>query len=334
MSVKSYYIMGYSRLGKYLKEFLGAYLDGEFLGFLDNKVQADNVYKPEDIFDRAHSVFVGSINYMYEMQKQLEDLGFENVVSFGELTCKYPKLQEYNQAFYRLKEDYELNKEKYEGLRKILADEKSVKVLDTIIKFRRTFDVNLYSTIADDIENQYFENFVPKDIDTFVDGGAFDGDTVLRMCRHGIRPKKIYFFEPDEYSLALAKNTLKDIKGIEYYPFGFSDEEKVLKFDSRGDLGSCFCEDGDLKIRCVSLDETVKEDRAFIKMDIEGSEMDALNGAKRLIKNGSPLAICVYHKPSDIWKVPQLLSNYYKYKFYLRHYTNSIFDTILYGVPQ
>ncbi|MBR1908000.1 FkbM family methyltransferase [bacterium] len=362
-----YYIVSYGTLGKYLYDFFKSDTNLCFMGFLDNIKTGENVFRPEIIIDKDSIAVIASINYMYDLTHQLKALGFKNVITFADLTLMYPELQNFNQAFLGLKEDYKNNKEKYEQVRNILADEKSKEVLDTIIEFRKTYNIDLYSKIADDINREYFEDFMPKDEKIFIDGGAFDGDTVLRAVNCGYKFEKIYFFEPDKNSLSKAKENLKDFSNIKYLPYGISDKNKVLNFDSNGTFGSHFSEAGEDSIECVSLDDTVKEDRAFIKLDIEGAEIEAINGAKRLLKNGSPFAICVYHKPEDIWKIPELLLNiiYGKtldnsvaclealnyattqlqslkqfctedldYKFFLRHYTNTIFDTILYGVPK
>ena len=88
---------------------------------------------------------------------------------------------------------------------------------------------------------------------------------------------------------------------------------------------------GDTEIDCVALDDIVKENTALIKMDIEGAELDTISGAKHLIENGSPLAISVYHKPSDIWMIPELILSINP-RFYLRHYSNCIYESVLYGV--
>ena len=72
----------------------------------------------------------------------------------------------------------------------------------------------------------------------------------------------------------------------------------------------------------------------FIKMDIEGSELRALKGAEQSIHKYRPkLAISIYHRPEDIFTLPDLLLSYHPdYKFYLRHYSLGYFDTVLYAI--
>ena len=58
-------------------------------------------------------------------------------------------------------------------------------------------------------------------------------------------------------------------------------------------------------------------------MDIEGAEQKALSGAKNIIMRDKPqLAICVYHKPNDIWEIPFMLKDWVpEYQLYLRHHS-------------
>ena len=72
----------------------------------------------------------------------------------------------------------------------------------------------------------------------------------------------------------------------------------------------------------------------FLKMDIEGSELAALRGAERIIREQRPkLAICVYHKPEDMWEIPSfILSCHPDYKLYLRHHSMLADETVLYAV--
>lgn len=99
--------------------------------------------------------------------------------------------------------------------------------------------------------------------------------------------------------------------------------------------GGKVSEDGRTIIAGESIDNVLKGDRAtFIKMDVEGAELKSLIGAENTIKNYKPrLAISIYHKPSDIYEIPQLLMEYRPdYRFYIRHYTSYIWETVLYAI--
>jgi FkbM family methyltransferase len=89
----------------------------------------------------------------------------------------------------------------------------------------------------------------------------------------------------------------------------------------------------------VTIDETLTSlglDRVdFIKMDIEGAELDALKGAEASIRKYRPkLAISLYHKPDDFETIPRYLAELdLGYRFYLDHHTIYQNETVLFGVP-
>jgi FkbM family methyltransferase len=90
-------------------------------------------------------------------------------------------------------------------------------------------------------------------------------------------------------------------------------------------------------VKTISIDDLVARYALsrldFIKMDIEGAEMDALHGAEAALKRFKPkLAIAVYHKLSDFWSVPQYLDSLgLGYRFHLRHFTMHAEETILFA---
>jgi hypothetical protein len=69
-------------------------------------------------------------------------------------------------------------------------------------------------------------------------------------------------------------------------------------------------------------------------MDVQGVELKALNGAVKTIMRDRPkLAICVYHKPEDLFKIPKYIKNLVpEYKLYMRHHAWSLIETVLYAV--
>ena len=74
----------------------------------------------------------------------------------------------------------------------------------------------------------------------------------------------------------------------------------------------------------------------FIKMDIEGFETEALRGAENSIRKYKPrLAICIYHKFSDLFEIPLLINRLNPgYKFYIAHYTIHTEETVLYATME
>ena len=314
-------------------------------GFIDNnksiqgtKLFDKNIFALDELDDKKEDVVIviASINYCYEIYSQLKREGYKKIVPIYILNLWQKDIFPPEAAFDGLIGDYIVNKLHYEKLYNALKDEYSKHILNEIIKFRQTYDVEIYSKINSPID-QYFDEMVKlKEDEVFVDGGAFDGDTVKRFLKYsGGKYQKIYFFEPDPQAFLQAKENLKDLQNIEFFQKGLSDCGKNLMFDSRGDFGSLFCDCGDLKIECCALDDVVSEEKALIKLDIEGFELDCLKGARRLIQRGSTLVICVYHKPSDIWEIFEYISLINpNYDFYLRHYTTNIFETVLYAIPR
>ena len=72
----------------------------------------------------------------------------------------------------------------------------------------------------------------------------------------------------------------------------------------------------------------------FIKMDIEGAEVPALNGAINTIKKYKPkLAICAYHKRDDLITITNLILKINpKYKLYFDYYTDIGWEAVLYAI--
>jgi hypothetical protein len=94
-------------------------------------------------------------------------------------------------------------------------------------------------------------------------------------------------------------------------------------------------ESGNIRIEVDSIDHVTQGEKvSFIKMDIEGAELEALRGAQNTIRQHKPkLAVCVYHMQEDLVTIPQyILSLREDYKLYLRHYGNSCTETVLYAI--
>lgn len=173
----------------------------------------------------------------------------------------------------------------------------------------------------------------------FIDGGSFDGTDTRRFFSYAGGDKSAFCFEPDTTNISLMKSTLKEFEGKYFIiPKAMWDKNTTLGFSSHGNCSSHITEVSyENIVPSGSIDTEVSNQRiAMIKMDIEGAELRALHGAMKTIRRDNPiLAISVYHKPQDILTIPDyIMSLGLDYKFYLRHYSFSNYDTVLYAIPQ
>jgi len=341
-NLQEVYIFGAKELGKRFYDFF-AEAGIKVLGFIDNDPNKQNqefcgckIININSLLDKKDkvTVVIASIYYLYEINLQLKELDFKKIIPCSVFYVFNSNIFKAEPSFDGIVEDLVCNKQKYLNFYNILEDEKSKKVLETVVNFRLTFDFSLYNSILD--KTQYFgEPFIKfGENDIFVDGGGFDGDTSINFIKKvNNKYKKILFFEPDEESFLKAKENLKNYPNIEFFKKGLYSRSAVFRFNSSGGLGSTIYQDGNTEIEVASIDEILNEKADYIKMDIEGAELEALKGAEKQIKQGVKLAISLYHKSRDIWEIPEYIKQINpEYKFYLRHYTNTIFDTVLHAV--
>ncbi len=188
--------------------------------------------------------------------------------------------------------------------------------------------------------HQYFDLLeLKKEKDeVFIDAGAYDGTTSVEFvdwCEGDY--EAIYSFEPDINCKERCESNFEKhgLQNAFFINKGTWREESILKFAADGGAGARFSEKGNIEVQVTSIDQVLQGKRAtYIKMDVEGSELDSLYGAKKTIKTWHPkLAICIYHKPEDIYEIPKyILELNQDYKFYIRHYCSYIWETVLYAI--
>lgn len=229
-----------------------------------------------------------------------------------------------------------------------LTDEQSKNTIRKIVEKRKR-GINDYSDIMS--AGEYFRDdiFQWDNNEVYVDAGAFDGDSITQFIKKNFNFKKIYAFEADRKNYEMLRNSyiyqaFKD--KIEIFNRGVWDQFETVYFVEGMETSSSAVSESGLdmtddsgvnmqigSVECVPLDAVISEKVTFIKMDIEGSEMKALSGARRLITTYKPkLAICIYHKLDDLWKIPQYIHSLVpEYKFYVRHHSILYVDTVLYA---
>lgn len=257
------------------------------------------------------------------------------------LITSFP-IEAYRADYYLDYKYYSEHESDFHSTYELLADEIS----------RNTMEHYVYACCCGDIEplntdskpNQYFNDLTAEcDCSVFLDCGAFIGDTAINALQFYGRDKisHIISFEPDNQNIeiineAVAADSIPADK-FTLIKFGVSDKYAELQFSSNGD-GSVITEDGEVTIKVDAIDNMIDEPISFIKMDIEGSEYDAIIGARNIIKDNIPtLAVCVYHKREDLIEIPKLIISIAgkdSYNFYIRHHQTNLTELVLYAVPR
>ncbi len=239
-------------------------------------------------------------------------------------------------AIAETRDDYRQHAAEYAWVRQRLYDESSRDIFDRLLDFRLTGDLQPMAAFEYAADRQYFEPFLGlRTGEVFVDGGGFDGFTSREFADRCPEYHAIHLFEPSDKMLKVARTKLADVARITYYPLGLYDRPATLNFDASGGSASRITENGAETIVVDCLDNTVSEAVSFIKLDLEGAEMQALNGAKKHILADHPkLAVAVYHQPADFWQIPKfILGLRDDYTLYLRHYTEGWTETVMFFIP-
>lgn len=230
------------------------------------------------------------------------------------------------------------NKEAFEQTYDWLADDLSRETMRAYMDGRMNGIMRpLYDCRVPD---QYFipeVRLAPREV--YVDCGMYDGDTVVEFMGRCPDYARIIGFEPDKENVEKFKKRNLPKERIEVYHAGVWSEETMLRFSADGTTASRVEESGEISLPVKSIDSLcLEENVTLIKMDIEGSELEALKGARQTIQRDMPkLAICVYHKKEDLITIPQYIRslklNGCHYNFYLRHHSLYEHETVLYAIP-
>lgn len=221
------------------------------------------------------------------------------------------------------------SKELYvEILAQRLAPEQSTKTYEELFSPTDYFDQSCYHI---------------TDNEVFVDCGAYNGDTIKEFLNTVKDFDSIYAFEMEENNykqLTAYVHTLEEKKRnkINCYHAGVWNEKTILTYGneekSSREAFSILINTNGTEVVVDKLDSILKNQKVtWIKMDIEGAELNALIGAEQIIKMQRPkLAICLYHKLEDFWKIPSYLKKIVpEYQLEIRHHGYNFYGTVLYA---
>ncbi len=327
------YILGINKLTKSVLKYIK--VDGIIDDFTRvQKSRKKDVLDIEDVPKDALILWT-STGSPLSVKNRLDKMGLDNF-SYLALS-KYSSLNLVAHPFIEdFREDFCNNQEYYRETFNLLEDEKSKEIFIKIINFKISYDYGFMEGFINDFEGQYFDKDIVPDIDNikFLDGGGYVGDTLPNIIKNYPNFQKIYLVEPNHLHIKIAKRDFGDIDNIEFIECGLSN--RVVNSSDTMALASSNCNHNFEATSFNTIDNIINSKIDFIKLDIEGAEEDAIEGAKETILKYKPiLAICIYHKAEDWYRVPQkVLSIDSGYKIYLRHYMEGIFETVLYFIPK
>jgi len=192
------------------------------------------------------------------------------------------------------------------------------------------------------VRGQYFYrkdgvSILPETDDTVIDGGAYTGDTGA-VFSNAVGPGgRVFCFDPVADHLAILEYNVKQFPhaNVTVMPYGLSDKN-VLAEPLRLNHYAPGFSAGSAKVPLRSIDHLVHNGEIhqidFVKLDVEGAEMETLRGARKSIQRFKPkLAISLYHKPNDLFEIILYIKAKFPfYSCYVDHYTIHGEETVLY----
>lgn len=231
------------------------------------------------------------------------------------------------------------HRENIERVYERLGDGQSREIYANILTFRLFGEGPEIQTLSQ--EEKYFprELFALSEEEHFVDCGAYDGQTLRDLlARTGGRIGAWYALEPDASNYERLERFAAQLpeglrEKITLSPCAAWSGERDIPLCALHGPGSFAAPYGGTRVRATTIDKLLDGRRATaVKMNIEGSELAALRGAKETIRRWRPrLMIAGYHKTWDFWEAPELMLEA-GYSVYLRSYMHHL-SFVFYGLP-
>lgn len=184
-------------------------------------------------------------------------------------------------------------------------------------------DSLLISKEYEPVETGVVKDLVKKG-DVVVDAGANIGYYTVLLSRAVGPTGKVYAFEPGKECFDLLKRNVEEnnCNNVVLINKALSDKEgKIKLYVNEEDKGSSSVLEEtkhlgkEVMVDCTTIDKEVAETVDFIKMDIEGAELDCLIGSTKLLQTCKKMVLEVPEERRDFEDIKQLLSeNKYKIK--------------------
>mgnify|MGYP001596939657 CR=1 FL=1 len=343
-------LYGAGNFGKMAKDFLN-YLDIPFLCVVDKNAsqyktdehwQNIEIIRPDDIkgTDKKDCLLIICIvtTPLIALRDELMADGWKDIAFFYDISEAYRDRHPLSNGWFLGK----LNEKEKESIKKVfslLADDISRAYYMQFLAWRKLRIELLFDGLETNNDNRFFIPEITRTLrenEVFVDCGAHKGSITEKFLKTvNNKYKKIYAVEPDASNLEVLKARLKDVPNITIIKHALSDKNSEERFYQGFNFASKLSKNGSSLIKTITLD-SLKIPATFIKMHLEGGELDALKGAVNTISKYCPIiAVTIYHNSDGAWKTPLfLMDNTKNYKYYIRSDSWGGTGVVFYAAPE
>ena len=204
-----------------------------------------------------------------------------------------------------------------------LFDDESKKIFAGCVNFMFGGELEVLKEITTDKDEIFGGVFSMGKNESFLDLGAYRGDTVEEFLRYcGGEYGEIIALEPDRRTFKKLCAYLENVPRSTAVQKAIYSEKITLTFSSKAGRQSTISDRGE-QVETATVDEICKDKEiTYIKMDVEGAEKEALDGAVQTLKTQKPkLNIALYHRSADIFELPLKIAEINpNYKFHIRRH--------------
>ena len=228
---------------------------------------------------------------------------------------EYFDYQFYNNNFDKILQAYES-----------LSDDKSRALFTSVVWYKLTGRIRYLLECYSEKEEIY-SLFNSADINVAVDAGAYNGDTAREMTQYFPRLQRVYALEPDKKNFKKLLKYSEAEGNVEIIPINCAawDEGSFGRFYGSGNRNSTAVatasfEHSEDQVSMVKIDSVTDDKIDYIKYDVEGAELKALQGSYSTISKNRPcLLISLYHRSRDIFDLINYMTETHPgYRLYLR----------------
>jgi len=182
--------------------------------------------------------------------------------------------------------------------------------------------------------------FIPEvaaglhDHEIFLDGGAHHGAVSLAFAAMTGNPRVIAV-EPDAANRAVLCEELSDLPDLTVLDCALAEKDGAGAFSEGYGFASKLSAFGQTQVNAHSID-SLDVEPTFIKLHLEGGELDALRGARDTLHAHRPIVTAtVYHNADGLWRTADwLMRELDDYRFLFRNHCWCGAGAVVYAIPR